>query len=201
MSFTMCHRTLVLLVGVGKKVMEWKLTFRPYLSAWGKRVECYQLAFQQVWCGQAARNHLRGCTQFLFILRNGPRHRNVFALCLCWIHASVFINTVSTDCSLWLKVQLFWLSVYCLHRINNCFTSSCSHLYVCATDSLDCGPEAKDFTVYVSAATQHQPWHRQILFYWALLYKYFYRYYMFFWQPCIKQGIELLSLMWRGLCT
>ena len=108
--FTMCLWTWLLLVGVGKKVMEWKLTFRPYLSAWEKHVNGINWYSKQVCVGRRPQKSPPRRYTVPFIFSNGPRRRNVFALCLCWIHASVFISTVSADCSLWLKVQLFWLS-------------------------------------------------------------------------------------------
>lgn len=201
MSFTMCHRTLVLLVGVGKKVMEWKLTFRPYLSAWGKRVNAINWHSKQVCVGRRPQKPPPWMYTVPFILRNGPRHRNVFALCLCWIHASVSISTVSTDCSLWLKVQLFWLSICHAYRIIIHFpclilqSSVCVHHWL-----LDCGPVRPR----TSLSMCQQP-HSTSTVHTDLVLLCFasscFTDTVFFWQPCIKQGIEPASLMWRGLCT
>lgn len=102
---------------VGKKVMEWKLTFRPYLSAWEKHVNGINWYSKQVCVGRRPQKSPPRRYTIPFIFSNGPRRRNGFALCLCWIHASVFISTVSADCSLWLKVQLFWLSTCYAYRI------------------------------------------------------------------------------------
>ena len=154
----MCHRTLVVLVGVGKKVMEWKLTFRPYLSAWRKHVNGVNWHSKQVCVGRRPQKSPPWMYTVPFIPSNGPRHRNVFALCLCWIHASVFISTVSTDCSLWLKVQLVWLSICYAYRIIIHLPCLILQSSVCLCHWLPglrpC--KARDFTVYVSTATQHQ---------------------------------------------
>lgn len=58
----------------------------------------YQLAFRAgVWGEELTEITSVWMYIVAFVLSNRPRGRDVFALYLCWIHASLFISTLSTD--------------------------------------------------------------------------------------------------------